>query len=216
MGGFGSGRHGGKRTTDEEWVLDIRQVQRAGRLTPGQSFSWQWSRNGKLVAYINLHSGVDRVTLDYKMRDRGGEWVNMNYSVRLSWTSCTYGGQRAWWLCPVLGCGRRVAVLFSGNVFACRHCHQLVYRSQREQSNDRAISYADKIRNRLGWGPGIANGHGSKPKGMHWRTFEQLCVKHDAKVLQSFDKMAAKLGMFTSKLQHVNSLTEALEKQLLR
>ncbi len=24
------------------------------------------------------------------------------------------------------------------------------------------------------WEPGILNGHGGKPKGMHWRTYERL------------------------------------------
>ena len=35
MGGFNSGRQGGKRTTNKMTGLDIRQVHRAGRLVPG-------------------------------------------------------------------------------------------------------------------------------------------------------------------------------------
>ena len=194
MGGFGSGRHGGKSTTGDMHVLDIRKIARAGRLTPGQSFGWQWTCNGEKIASINMRTDTDRVTLDYRARDRGGEWQAMNYPVRLSWTPCTYGGQRAWWLCPAVGCGRRVAVLYGGKVYACRHCHQLAYKTQREQSHDRAGSKADKLRNRLKWEAGILNGNGGKPKGMHWATFTRLQARHDALVNQTLAGVTAKFG----------------------
>jgi hypothetical protein len=72
-----------------------------------------------------------------------------------------------------------VATLYGGRVFACRKCHRLAYPSQREDASDRAGRRADKIRDRLGWDAGILNGPGSKPKGMHWRTFERLVQEHD-------------------------------------
>lgn len=194
MGGFGSGRHGGKRTTGDMRALDIRKIARAGRLTSGQSFGWQWTCNGEKIAFINIRTDADRVTLEYRTRDCGGEWQAMNYPVRLSWTPCTYGGQRAWWLCPAVGCGRRVAVLYGGKVYACRHCHQLTYRTQREQPHDRAGSKADKLRDRLQWEAGILNGNGIKPKGMHWATFERLEAQHDALVNQSFAGIMEKFG----------------------
>lgn len=120
MGGYNSGRRGGKRTTDDMHVLDIRHIQRAGRLRPGQSFSWQWSRRGEVTASVNMRTDTDRVTLTYRSRSNGGEWQDMNCQVYLAWTGCNYGAQRAWWLCPAVGCGRRVAVLFGGKVYACR------------------------------------------------------------------------------------------------
>lgn len=192
MGGFGSGRHGGKSTTADMWALDIRKIAKAGRLTPGQSFFWQWLRNGESVAKINIQIDVNQVILDYRARDRGGEWQAMKYPVRLSWTTCTYGGQRAWWLCPALGCGRRVALLYGGKIYACRHCHQLAYQTQRELSHDRAGTRADKLRDRLGWEAGILNGNGSKPKGMHWRTFKLLEEQHDVLVNHAIAGMMAK------------------------
>ena len=194
MGGFGSGRHGGKSTTNDMHVLDIRKIARAGLLKPGNSFGWQWMCNNEKIAAINMKTETDRVTLDYRTRDRGGEWQAMNYPVRLSWTPCTYGGQRAWWLCPAAGCGRRVAVLYGGKVYACRHCHQLAYRTQREQAHDRAGSKADKLRDKLKWEAGILNGNGIKPKGMHWATFERLQARHDALVNQTMAGMMARFG----------------------
>ena len=194
MGGFGSGRQGGKSTMGDMWALDIRKISRAGRLAPGQHFNWQWSRNGEPVANINLRTDTDRVTLIYRARSNGGEWKDMNYPVYLTWTPCTYGGQRAWWLCPAVGCRRRVAVLYGGSVYACRHCHKLAYHSQREQPHDRAGSKADRLRDKLKWDAGILNGNGIKPKGMHWRTFELLQARHDALVNQTMAGIMAKFG----------------------
>lgn len=194
MGGFGSGRRGGKSTTTDMLALDVRKVQRAGRLTPGQLFNWQWSRNGEFVASINIRTGTDRVTLDYWRRDRGGEWTALSYPVGLTWTNCNFGGQRAWWLCPVVGCGRRVAILFGGTIYACRHCHQLAYRTQREQPHDRACTKANMLRQRLGWEPGMLNGRGGKPQGMHWATFDRLEAQHDALMNQSLIGFLAKFG----------------------
>jgi hypothetical protein len=31
------------------------------------------------------------------------------------------------------GCGQRVAILYGGDIFACRHCYQLAYPSAREE-----------------------------------------------------------------------------------
>jgi hypothetical protein len=194
MGGFGSGRHGGRSTTDDMHALDIRKIARAGQLSPGQSFGWQWTCNDKEIASIHIRTDAHRVSLDYRVRDRGGEWQPMCYPVHLTWSSCNFGGQRAWWLCPVAGCGRRVAVLYGGKVYACRHCHQLTYRTQRELVHDRACSKADKLRDRLGWPAGILNGNGVKPKGMHWRTFDRLEAEHDSLVNQTLAGAAARFG----------------------
>jgi hypothetical protein len=195
MGGFGSGRQGGKSCTGDMFSLDIRKIQRYGRLRAGQYFSWQWSRGGEPTGNINIRTDTDRVTLIYRQRSNGGGWQDMNYHVHLSWTPCNYGGQRAWWLCPARGCGRRVAVLYGGTVYACRHCHQLAYRTQRETVGDRAGSRADKLRAQLGWEIGILNGTGDKPKWMHWETFDRLSARYDAYIDQSLASAMGKLGL---------------------
>ena len=73
-----------------------------------------------------------------------------------------------------VGCGQRVAVWHGGRVFACRPFNRLTYRSQREADDYRATRRADTIRPRLDWWPGILNGNGLKPKGMHGSTLERL------------------------------------------
>jgi len=194
MGGMGSGRgQRGKDTTSDLRALDVRRLQRDGLLIPGRALGWHWTRNGKKVGSIQMRTEVDRVVLDYRSRSNGGEWVPMEYPVRLEWTGCNLGG-------------RRVAILFGGSIFACRHCHKLAYACQRETGDDRACRRADTIRRRLGWGAGILNGSGWKPKGMHWRTFERLRAEHDAFVSASLAGMAQRLGLVENRLEAMNRM----------
>ncbi len=206
MGGMGSGRgQCGKDTTSDMRPLDIRRLHRAGLLTPGRAFGWHWTVNGEEVASIQIRTEVGRVILDYRNRSNGGEWRAMEYPVYLEWTGLNFGGRRAWFLCPAQGCGRRVAILFGGSIFACRHCHRLAYQCQRETDDDRAIRRYNTIRRRLGWKPGFLNGYGGKPTGMHWRTFERLRAEHDAFVSASLAGMAERLGEVTRRLDGLES-----------
>lgn len=180
----------GKSCTTDMLALDVHKMQRDGLLQAGHSFTWSWSRNGVRLASISARVEFDSVTLDYRQRGHGGEWRDMNYPVRLSWTSCNYGGQRAWWLCPAVGCSRRVAVLYGGSVFACRHCQRLTYKSQKETPSSAAYRRADNLRNRLGWVAGVVHGIGCKPKGMHWNTFQRMLAiynDHDRQTLAGMD-----------------------------
>ena len=78
----------------------------------------------------------ERVVLQYTYTDKQiGETANIDYIVPLTWTPCTYGGKRYWFLCPLginsLACGRRVGVLYRvGKYFGCRHCMRIAYTSQ--------------------------------------------------------------------------------------
>jgi len=199
MGGIGSGRRNqiGKDTTSGYRSLDVRRLHRDGLLAPGRAFGWQWSRDGEVVASISIKTIPDQVVLKYRHRTRGEDWQPMAYGVRLEWTDCHYGGSRPWFLCPAQGCGRRVAKLYHGpaGIFACRHCYRLAYDCQRESDDDRATRRAERIRQRLGWEPGILNFPGRRPKGMHRRTFEHLRTEHDVWVKAALAGMATRLRL---------------------
>jgi hypothetical protein len=200
MGGSSSGRHGGKKYTDGLWAFAVRKFQRDGLLKPGQWFPWQWTRRGEVVASICVRTDEGGVNLDCRTRGHGGEWLQMDCPVRINWTNCNYGGQRVWWLCPTVGCGRRVAVLYMDKVCACRHCHNLAYKSQREQAVDRDICKADALRKRLGWVPGILHGEGGKPKGMHWKTYNRLRMVYYAQSNKAFGGMGKKLEILRGRM----------------
>ena len=182
MGGYGSGRrptrnHG---TVSDMRRLDVRKMKREGCLEPGASGRWCWSREGEVVASVCYHALPDALRLVYSVSEQGKGPESLDYRVGLEWTPCYYGGARAWFLCPT--CGRRVAILYGGKVFACRHCQRLAHDCQRERPDDRAARQADKLRDRLGWIPGALNGGGPKPKWMRWRTFRRLKALHDEHV----------------------------------
>jgi hypothetical protein len=176
MGGWNSGRHGGTDCTDDCRSIDIRRWQRDGLLITGRSFNWQWTQNGETEANIGVTAEDGRVMLSYRYRRNEGEWQNLDYPAKLAITPCTYGGVRYWFTCPAVGCGRRVALLYLGDkYFACRHCYQLAYESQRE--------------------PDILNGDGGRPKGMHWRTFERLTEEHEQFVGKSLASGLSRFGI---------------------
>lgn len=196
MGGMGSGRqwYGARDTTSDCRSIDVRRWKRDGLLTPHQSFGWQWSRDGEVVASIRVRAEPGRVVLTYRHRSwDADEWNDESYPIYLEWTPCNLGGERPWFLCPARGCGKRVAILYGGAIFACRHCYDLAYESQREPGYDRAARQADKIRIKLGWEPGILNPDGEKPKGMHCKTFEKLIRRHDALVNHSLASLGLQL-----------------------
>lgn len=108
-------------------------------------------RDGHTVASIVVRAEEGRVILDYRHRSGGDDWTDGQYYVRIVRTPCHLGGSRPWFICPATSCGRRVAILYGGGIFACRHCHQLAYASSRENAGDRLTSRADRLRERLGW-----------------------------------------------------------------
>lgn len=182
MGGFGSGSwQSGRPTTSACRALDIRQLRRRSLLAPGLSFGWFWSIDGEPCGSIGIRTEREQLVLSYRYQPSGLDWQDVNATVSLDSTPCNLGGRRSWFLCPRLRCARRVAVLYlgSGGLFACRRCYGLSYQSQRESTGDRATRRADRLRERLGWEPGILNGEGGRPPGMHRRTYERLATQHD-------------------------------------
>lgn len=99
------------------------------------------------------------------------------YDVGITTSSCHYGNYRYWFNCP--NCNKRVGVLYCAGLYVCRHCIGANYATQLMQPIDKLFRKVAKIRHRLGWQQGIANGHGAKPKGMHQTTYARLVAEHD-------------------------------------
>ena len=180
-------RQRGKTTTSNMLALDVRYLHREGLLTLGRCSNIDWCLNGKNVGTISIRAEENCILLDYSARQPCGEWEEQKYPVSLVWTPCHFGGQRAWFLCPC--CDRRVAILYGGPIFACRYCHNLTYDSTDGKLYLREHRQALKIRDRLGW----RGESRSKPKGMHWRTFERLAQEYDRLDMESWIAIAKKI-----------------------
>lgn len=191
MGGLGSGFQGtAKATTDDRLRLDIKALAKAGALEPGARATVQATRGslatealpGALVLVYRLNGAPRRDVID------------------LERAPCRFGGSRPWFLCP--WCGRRCAGLYaSTGGFCCRQCATLNYPATREDPRYRHMRRADKLRARLGWGPGIANPRGGRPKGMHWRTYARLATEYNRHEAAHWNLWGAMLNARQARLQ---------------
>lgn len=185
---------GGRATTSGYMRLDVRYLHRNGFLRPGSISFQRWSLRGEPYGSINLSAWDGHVVLSYRTRTHDSEeWKHKEYSVLLEWTRCNYGGERAWFRCPVANCGRRVAILYGGSLFACRHCYNLAYDSQNETRHGRMLLKAQAIRQKLGGTPCVGDEFPQKPKGMHWRTYYRLGQKSEEAENQSWPPWVYKM-----------------------
>jgi hypothetical protein len=177
MGGMNSGtwyRWDARDTTESQKRIDIRYMKKNGFLRSGCSGSLTWTCGSEEAGNINFRVIDGFLKLSYLIRMYGSDWEPVEESVKIAWTPCNYGGHRPWFLCPIIGCGRRVAVLYgAGRYFACRHCYDLAYQSQREQPYERAMRKSHNIIKRMGGDPDD-DFWPDKPRHMHWKTYNRL------------------------------------------
>jgi hypothetical protein len=182
MGGPGSGRwyrwKGTRTTLDEVHRLDVRWLQRHGYLQRWGRGVLTWHRGDHDAGAVGVALEDGRLVVAYRFKASGGDWEPVRQVLDLDWTPCHYGGQRPWFRCP--GCQRRVAVLcLDGQWFLCRHCYELPYGSQQETAEDRSLRKVRTLRERLGASMNLLEPIWTKPKGMHWRTFERLLQEEE-------------------------------------
>ncbi len=160
---YGAGRPGHKVKAEHCRRLDVRDLARCKVLGRPGHVGWQWSNRatGEVTGSIGIDVAPDSLKLTYSVNGESAE-----QRVELDRTACNYGGARPWLRCPL--CGRRVGVLFlRGARFKCRHCANVAYGSQSEDSLGRAWRLQQKLEQRLGenW---------ARPKGMRRSTREKI------------------------------------------
>ncbi len=187
-----------KASVSDYRSLDVREIHRAGLLA-GWRGDWQWKRGGEVVASIRITASHNRLQLVYQSRAAGADPVKHDYQVAIGWTPCHLGGERPWLHCP--NCARRVAKLYGGAVFICRHCMRLNYPSQQASKRDRAMDRAWTLRHKLGCDAGPFDYPAEylrRPKGMHQKTFarriEQLS-RIEAQAMADTVRTMQKLGI---------------------
>ena len=182
MGGIGSGRPAMYSTNMVEdcLSLNVNFLHRQGNLRNGSAGSLQWSSNGRRVSSIGFRMEGNQFILDYRHRSYGDKWEDVKEHVLVVRNPCRFGGTRPFFICPSVMngvvCGRRVVKLFAhGKYYLCRHCYRLKYSSQYENSWDRSMTRANKIRERLGGEWEMDSPLPPRPKGMWRRTYKRLC-----------------------------------------
>lgn len=148
MGGFGSTRWNWhkKMLAAEDCRRMPLQVFKQN-IQVGQSGQITWSREGKKISSIGFQvkGGSEsplNLWLIYTITRGEDEKIDCNYPIRLTTTPLPWGGVRHWFICPGVGCGRRVNVLYLApkqDYFVCRHCNRLSYRSRQQGYEDRAF-----------------------------------------------------------------------------
>jgi hypothetical protein len=161
--------------------IDVRDWARRGLLKRlGLVFPLSWTRGGELYDHASVHVQTDSVMLSFRLQSAGRTgWIDAEQRVPIVWTSCRYGGRRAWFECESHSdggyCGRRVAILYrAGDMFACRRCYGLSYQSQHESPRFRSISRSRKIRMQLGGSENLLEPFPQKPRRMHQMTYDRL------------------------------------------
>lgn len=179
MGGYGSGRQGGRPTASASRRVDLTWMLRQGLARPGQrrggtiSYTCGGQDSGS-ISYVAAmdEPGEERLELSYT-RGSGDDREHVNQTVRLCFTVPHYGGKRWWMICPYRGI--RVGKLYmppGGDRFASRQAWRLGYQSQRDAPRDKPFSALFRLQSKLGcpegWEMPIR-----RPKGMWHRTFER-------------------------------------------
>ena len=176
MGGRGSGRPSGYgygvHKCHEYHSIDLAWLRRKKLFNVGHLSTLTWSRAGRETGSIRINCHADGVRLIYRQRRDTDNWQDVNEFVPFLETDTQFGGQRQWFRC--LSCGGRCRILYGGAHFRCRRCYKLKYESQYEVTYARACSQAHNLRKRLGHVGSLDDPFPAKPKGMHWKTYQQL------------------------------------------
>jgi len=164
MGGYGSTRwnsHYKKTAVEDCRKLTMRVIHSFIR-RGGRSGNLNWSQGGEPMGSIGYrvigYEEPESLRLIYTVTKHAtGEKKDFDYPVQLAKSPLPWGGYRFWFLCPAVGCGRRVSVLylpFLAEYFACRHCYRLSYRSRQDGYTDRYFysMMADMMQDKM---PGV-------------------------------------------------------------
>jgi hypothetical protein len=188
MGGYGSGRSGGRPTVEDSLSLNLPRLFKTGWLKQGAwtsgTLRWSIVGTGEEIASIGFEARLGEkdgyVRLHWTSTNRwSGEKRQCENRIELTTRAQPLGGRRWWFACPHTGqLAERLHLPSGAYTFACRKAYRLAYRSQRETPRDRALSGAFALRRKLGADGGIGD-YVTKPKGMHWRTFERAMERID-------------------------------------
>lgn len=184
MGGYGSGRSGGRVLVENALRIDVDAMIRRGCIQP----------DAHIVGQLRFDFDGDDLVVHFESRlgHPDNSWIRLKYAIVDYWTGDEhkindqiflvgtqppFGGVRWWFECP--RSGRRVRKLYlplGGRHFRSHLAYRLAYACQREAVDDRARRRARKLCLRLGGDPDDDT-YPDKPKRMRWKTYNRLMDK---------------------------------------
>ena len=188
MGGFGSGRYGGRVCVENAIRLNVDKllsrcgIRRGGRARGTYEFDF-YDQNLRIDFECRIDGpGHSWLRLRYQIHDYWtGEPHDIDELIYLAASHPPFGGLRWWFVCPRTN--RRVRILhlpLGARRFACRRAYRLVYSSQRGTAVDRAHRSKAKIKARLIGDCNLEEWNlPPKPKWMRWRTYQRYVDKYD-------------------------------------
>ncbi len=124
-----------------------------------------------------ITEGLPSVDIRGMVLQHGAIWADVSregqtFAVQIVWTPCNYGGERAWFICPV--CGHKRAVLYFDDTMLCRTCAGLNYRIQRTTEANKPFIRAGKLLAKLHWPTALIDQCNERPRYMHRRTYDRI------------------------------------------
>jgi hypothetical protein len=177
MGGWGSGRQGGRVTIGgcASCRLAIKDLSCLLRAPAGTTAWMHYRQNDEHLMTVGIEARPEHGYLRLQHPSRALEHAEpMDYIVGLTSTAAGFGGRRWWFSCPVSG--RRCAVLYlprGGRRFGSAKGYGLAYGVTRMAKEDRLWHRMAKIVGRLG-DASDPQMPPDKPKGMRAVTYERL------------------------------------------
>jgi hypothetical protein len=180
MGSVLSTRWAGHRkatTVEDCLALDVGALERAGAFGQGSCMgSCQWSDPVSREMYFSIAftSLDDSVHLHYSNNQTA---ESLDYEVKVETRKLRFGGVRRCFLCPAIGCGQRVRILYlppGARYFACRRCYRISYASRNRNPRNAALDKAQRIRMRLGGTASMLEPFPPKPEAISWQKYRRL------------------------------------------
>lgn len=199
MGGCGSGRWFRSRkrlTTDDLPRIDIRNIKKQGNLHPNYPGIISWTIDDPIAGPLSFETHRGWLSVKYLSTIHGRK-TEHNLDIEFDSTPCHFGGNRYWFLCPC--CKTRITTVYKlNNVYRCRHCHNLTFRSQNESELDRQIRKSHKLRQQLCGPESLYEPVEQKPKNMHHSTFKRLAKEERAASQAAINAIDEKMFFFYS------------------
>lgn len=204
MGGFGSGRHGGRATVEgcRTLKLDVNRITREvrhklcdvpeGATLEALRMGWTWTTRGetapwaRVLVTLRLDHWRGEARLQFDVDHDSRPTGSQDQTVQMETTPCRFGGRRWWWLCPATM--RRCSTLYlpnGGTRFLSQGpgAYRLAYASQSADAMGRSHARLARLHRKMGGDYAYADDPPpSRPKWMRHQTYDRLVAQWEAQM----------------------------------